>query len=84
MLLLYIICQHNSQSIMKIIYNRTILCLFGFTQKNHSGPIISAIAVCIYMASAVHANIHAEFQCWSFQLSPYGSVVTWRTAKLNI
>ena len=35
MLLLSIICQHNSQSIMKIIlaYNRTILCLFGFTKK---------------------------------------------------
>ena len=32
MLLLSMICQHNSQSIMKIIYNRTILCLFGFTQ----------------------------------------------------
>ena len=33
MLLLSIICQHNSQSIMNIVYNRTILCLFGFTQK---------------------------------------------------
>ena len=33
MLLLSIIGQHNYQSIMKIIYNRTILCLFGFTQK---------------------------------------------------
>ena len=55
--------------------------LIRFHKKNHSGPIISAIAVCIYMASAVHANIHAEFQCWSFQLSPYGAVVTCRTAK---
>ena len=34
MLLLSIICQHNSQSNMKITYNRTILCLFGFTQKS--------------------------------------------------
>ena len=33
MLLLSIICQHNSQAIMKIIYTMTILCLFGFTQK---------------------------------------------------
>ena len=34
MLLLSIICQHNSQSIMNIIYNKTILlCLFGFTNK---------------------------------------------------
>ena len=34
-LLLYsIICQHNYQSIMEIIYNRTIVCLFGFTQKS--------------------------------------------------
>ena len=34
MLLLSMICQHNSQSIMKIIYNMTILCLIGFTQKS--------------------------------------------------
>ena len=34
MLLLSIICQHNSQSIMNIIYNTIILCLFGFTKKS--------------------------------------------------
>ena len=29
MLLLYIICQHNAQYVMKETYNRTILCLFS-------------------------------------------------------
>ena len=29
MLLLSIICQHNSQCIIKIIYNRTMICLYS-------------------------------------------------------
>ena len=58
---------------MKIIYNRTILCLFGFTQKNHSGPIISAMYVFTWHQRCI-ANIHAAFQCWSFQLGPYGAI----------
>ena len=34
MMLLSIICQHNSQGIMKIIYNWTIFYWFGFTKKS--------------------------------------------------
>ena len=58
---------------MQIIYNRTILCLFSKTeiiecltdfQKNHSSPIISAVAVCVGTVYVCHqrciANIHVE------------------------
>ena len=51
----------------------------------HTKIIVAQLFLRLLYVFAWHqrciANIHAAFQCWSFQLSPYGAVVACRTAK---
>ena len=91
-LLLSIICQHNYHCIMKIIYNMTMICLFSkqkplnveliFTKKNHSGPAMPWLYGYAWPQQCI-ANMHGAFQWLNCQLSPYGAVVTCRTATNN-
>ena len=52
----YLDCLPHIFNIIPKVPIAGLYSVYLVSHKNHSGPIISAMAVCIYMASAVHCS----------------------------